>query len=116
MPSLNAMLHGVCPRCRRGRIYRRPIFRAWLDMYDRCPECGLRYEREQGYFLGAMYVSYALSVPPVLLLVLLFWLAIRWPLDQAVLAAFFAYLPAVPIMVRIARVVWIHVDQWLDPA
>jgi uncharacterized protein (DUF983 family) len=116
MPSVMAMLHGVCPRCRRGRIYRRPMFRSWLDMNDRCPACGLRFEREQGYFLGAMYVSYALSVPPVLLLVLLFWLALRWPLDRAVLAAFFAYLPVVPVMVRIARVVWIHVDQWLDPA
>ena len=109
------MFHGVCPRCRRGRIYRRPFFRGWLDMYDDCPECGLHYEREQGYFLGAMYVSYALSVPPVLLLVLLFWLAIRWPLDRAVVAAFFAYLPAVPLMVRISSVIWIHVDRWLDP-
>ena len=34
MPSLNAILHGVCPRCRKGAIYRRPLFRAWLDIYD----------------------------------------------------------------------------------
>ena len=27
-------------------------------MYERCPECDLKYEREQGYFLGAMYFSY----------------------------------------------------------
>jgi len=115
MPSLTAMLHGVCPRCREGRIYRRTFWRAWLDMHTRCPLCGLLFEREQGYFLGSMYVSYALSVPPVCLLVLAIWLITRWRLDYVVLAAFVGYLPAVPLVVRISRVAWIHIDQWLDP-
>ena len=109
------MFHGLCPRCREGRIYRRPIWRAWLDMYPRCSVCGLLFEREQGYFLGSMYVSYALSVPPVCLLVLVIWVATHWRLDYVVLSAFVAYLPAVPLVVRISRVVWIHIDQWLDP-
>jgi len=30
-------------------------------MDDPCPACGLRYEREQGYFVGAIYVNYALT-------------------------------------------------------
>jgi hypothetical protein len=30
-------------------------------MNDPCPACGLRYEREQGYFVGAIYVNYALT-------------------------------------------------------
>ena len=115
MVSVSDMLRGVCPRCREGRIYRRPFWRAWLDMHPRCPVCGLLFEREQGYFLGSMYVSYAFSVPPVCLLVLAIWLATRWRLDYVVLAAFVAYLPAVPLVVRISRVVWIHIDQWLDP-
>ena len=31
-------------------------------MSKRCPACGLKFEREPGYFFGAMYVSYFLSV------------------------------------------------------
>jgi len=50
-------------------------------MLDRCEACGLKSEREQGYFLGAMYVSYALAIPPVLLLVLLIWKLTGWPYD-----------------------------------
>ena len=115
MPSLAAILHGVCPRCRKGAIYRRPMFRAWLDIHDRCPVCGLRFEREQGYYLGAMYFSYALSVPPVALLMLLIWWITHWRLDYVVLGGFVAYLPFVPAMVRFCRIVWIHVDQWVDP-
>ena len=30
-------------------------------MREACPACGLRYEREQGYFVGAIYVNYALT-------------------------------------------------------
>ena len=115
MPSFTAILHGVCPRCRRGAIYRRSLFRGWLDINERCPVCGLRFEREQGYYLGAMYVSYALSVPPVALLVFAIWMITHWRLDHVVLAAFVAYLPVVPAMVRFSRIVWIHIDQWLDP-
>ena len=31
-------------------------------MRERCPVCGLRYEREQGYFVGAIYINYAMTV------------------------------------------------------
>jgi len=105
----------LCPRCRQGPIFRRPVYRSPLAMRDNCPVCGLRFEREQGYFLGAMYVSYVLSIPPVLLLVLLIWRLTGWPYDVAIGAAFVAYLPAVPVVARAARVVWMYIDQAVDP-
>lgn len=33
-----------------------------MDMYTHCPACGLTYEIEPGFFWGAMYISYALTV------------------------------------------------------
>lgn len=75
----------------------------------------MKFEREQGYFLGAMYVSYVLSIPAVLLLVLLIWKLSAWPFDGCVGAAFVAYLPCVPLVTRYARVVWMYIDQALDP-
>jgi len=104
-----------CPRCRRGPIFRGPAYRRWLSIFESCPVCGLRFEREQGYFLGAMYVSYGLSIPPVLLLVLVVWRLTRWPYDISILAAFLIYLPAVPFVARFARVVWMYIDQAIDP-
>src|SRR6516165_11002909 len=53
-----AGLRQRCPRCCRGQM-----FRGLLTMNERCPRCGLRFEREPGDYLGAMYFSYALSVP-----------------------------------------------------
>lgn len=30
-------------------------------MYPACSNCGLKYEREPGYFLGSIYVNYGLT-------------------------------------------------------
>ena len=84
-------------------------------MNSRCPVCDLKFEREQGYFVGAAYVSYGISLLPILLLVVFFWQVVRLQYDRALLAAVAAYLPFVPIVVRMSRVVWIHVDRALDP-
>ena len=85
-------------------------------MHDACPSCGLQFNRgEQGYYIGAMYVSYALSIPPVLALVVLFWRLAHWSFGTAIIGAFFAYLPAVPFAVRLSRVIWIYLDRTLDP-
>ena len=84
-------------------------------MWDSCPVCGLKFEREQGYFLGAMYVSYGLSIPPVLLLILLIRRLTGWNFDWSIGAAFLAYLPFVPVVARFARVIWIYLDQGFDP-
>jgi uncharacterized protein (DUF983 family) len=113
--ALGALLSYSCPRCRRGPIFRGSLFQGWLAMHQRCPVCGLEYEREEGYFVGAMIVSYVLSIPPVLALMSLFWMLTNWSLQRLLVAAFLAYLPFVPEMVRFSRVVWIHMDRAFDP-
>jgi uncharacterized protein (DUF983 family) len=110
MSALQGILHHLCPRCRQGRI-----FRGWLAMHEVCPVCALQFNREQGYYIGAMYVSYALSIPPVLALLLIFWRVAGWSFNAAVIAAFLAYLPCVPFTVRLSRVIWIYVDRAVDP-
>jgi uncharacterized protein (DUF983 family) len=115
-----AIRRQACPRCREGQIFDGPLryatlWRGFLKMHDRCPVCGLKFEREPGYFLGALYFSYALSLPPGLLLIMLIWRWTLWPFDLVMLGAFVAYLPLVPIVTRWARVLWIHLDQHFDP-
>ena len=115
LSAFQGILHQVCPRCRKGPMFRPFSFRHWLDMYTVCPVCDLKFDREQGYFLGAMYVSYGLSIPPVLALVFVFWRLVGWPFGSAVIGAFVAYLPFVPFVVRLSRVIWIYIDRSVDP-
>ena len=85
-------------------------------MHPTCPVCDHKFEREPGYFVGAMYVSYALATPVYLLLVLL----LKWQFPElsdlwAVAAALPLFVPFVPLVFRYARVIWLHLDQALDP-
>ncbi|GAB2695402.1 DUF983 domain-containing protein [Mucilaginibacter koreensis] len=58
-----AILHGKCPRCRRGNIFYGGMYAIGNSgMNENCPRCGFHFEIEPGYFYAAMYVSYALNV------------------------------------------------------
>jgi len=41
-----------CPRCGRGKLFRR-----WFRMLPDCPNCGLHFEREPGYWVGAVAIN-----------------------------------------------------------
>lgn len=61
---LYSVITNTCPRCHRGKVFenRNPYsFKNGLTMKPQCQCCGLKYERETGFFYGAMYVSYALT-------------------------------------------------------
>ena len=30
-------------------------------MHERCPHCGVKFEREPGFFLGSIYINYGLT-------------------------------------------------------
>jgi uncharacterized protein (DUF983 family) len=44
-----------CPRCGSGHLFRR-----YFSMVDDCPRCALHFEREAGYWVGALAVNIAL--------------------------------------------------------
>jgi uncharacterized protein (DUF983 family) len=100
-----------CPRCRRGRL-----FRGLFTMNDPCPVCGLLFQREEGYFLGAMYVSYFLG--SALLIPFYFIAAALFPnlgSVEVALVAMLPYLPLTPGVFRYSRVVWVYLDRAADP-
>jgi Protein of unknown function (DUF983) len=83
-------------------------------MHEHCPVCGLAFEREPGYFTGAMYLSYGLGIiatAPV-------WLLMAFlgaPLGDVLLASGFLLVVGSPWLFRYARVLWLFLDQAFDP-
>jgi hypothetical protein len=84
-------------------------------MYERCPECGLKFEREDGYFLGAMYIGYGLGLGAITALAVVVWVVLRWSLMKSVFGGIVLFLPLAPILTWMARVLWIYMDQGIDP-
>jgi uncharacterized protein (DUF983 family) len=41
-----------CPRCGSGHL-----FTHWVTMVPDCPRCGLHFERESGYWAGALAIN-----------------------------------------------------------
>jgi uncharacterized protein (DUF983 family) len=43
-----------CPRCGEGKLFHR-----WFAMAPDCPNCNLHFEREPGYWVGAVAINTA---------------------------------------------------------
>src|SRR5262249_5899588 len=105
--KLWAILHLRCPRCHHGRVYR-DIFR----MNKSCPVCRLVFEREPGYFTGALAFCYVFCTMLVVVwVIVLSQLFPEWSdillhgLSLAVM------LPFIPYVMRYARVIWMTMDR-----
>jgi uncharacterized protein (DUF983 family) len=47
-------LRRKCARCGEGKLFRR-----WVLMVETCPHCHLKFEREPGYWVGAIAMNTA---------------------------------------------------------
>lgn len=115
LSTLRDILYQRCPRCRVGEIFHHSIFLGFPKMHESCSICHLRYEREPGYFLGAMYISYGLGLPVIGLFAAVFWAVTGWRLTKDVIWAVVLFLPLVPAITFFSRVLWIYLDQAIDP-
>jgi Protein of unknown function (DUF983) len=84
-------------------------------MNDRCPACGLHFDREPGYFLGAMYISYGLALAVIFGFGVVLWALTRLRLDKIAIWAVVLFLPFAPMLTFMSRVLWIYLDQTIDP-
>lgn len=62
-----------CPRCGDG-----DIFSSWFTLREDCPTCGLRFEREQGYWIGAIIINTTV-ISVLFLAVFVGGILLTWP-------------------------------------
>ena len=61
---LGALLSNRCPKCYEGKLFLSSAYnlKRVSEMPAECPVCGEDFAREPGFYFGAAYVSYALTV------------------------------------------------------
>jgi uncharacterized protein (DUF983 family) len=98
-----------------GGIFHSSIFRGFPKMCERCSICDLKFDREPGYFLGAMYLSFGLGVLLMAPIAVMLWRLTDWRITKVILWATVLFLPFAATIALFARVLWIYLDQSLDP-
>lgn len=98
-----------CPRCGKGKL-----FIGWFTMPERCSECGLKYERAPGYFLGSSYINYALTAVALTALYIALHFGLGWTNTQLTfpLVGFCVLFPLFSF--RHARALWLALDCHFD--
>ena len=99
-----------CPRCGRA-----PLVRGWFAMNTVCAVCDLRFERAQGYWVGAIYVNYGVTVAIAVGGGFLLWMRGGVdPVRQLVLWVPFVIL--FPLwFFRYSRSLWLGLEYGLNP-
>ena len=106
----SALLSGKCPACRQGDIFKYPLKRIgkFAEMHRNCPICDTSLEPEPGFYFGAMFVSYGLSV----MLFIFIWLTlyIFWNPSDVVYVIVIALGAVVftPISFRFSRTIYLY--------
>ena len=94
------------------------MFRGVFRMLLRCPECGLSYFPEQGYYVGAMIINYAATTAVV---VTIFLLSLLIPdfttlTTNAKIVLWMAFAVALSLaLTRHAYSFWLGIDFLIKP-
>jgi uncharacterized protein (DUF983 family) len=103
-----------CPNCGGGHL-----FVHWFRMVERCPRCGIKFEREEGFYLGAFLINFAIGEG--LIAVLLFGYVILLSANQNVsVPAFIAAGIAMSVVATLffypfSKTVWSALDIAMKP-
>lgn len=111
MNALKGIVEGVCPVCGTGKIFNHSPFLSLKPpaMNTSCSHCGHMFEKEAGFFWGAMFVSYAFTVVEIIATILVSRLFLSGELDTRVVW------PVVAVIIllstfnyKLSRIVWIY--------
>jgi uncharacterized protein (DUF983 family) len=101
-------LRRKCPRCGQGQLFSR-----WFKMVDDCPNCKLHYEKEPGYWVGAVAIN-TTAVGFVFAVVLVVFSAltvpdIPWVTLLAIEVPIMALLPL--LYYPYSKTLWVAIDR-----
>ncbi|MBX2898634.1 MAG: DUF983 domain-containing protein [Cyclobacteriaceae bacterium] len=108
--TLNRIIAGTCPVCGTGKVF---LFRAYqitrfAIMHPACPVCKATFNPEPGFYYGAMFISYAITVA----IMVAVWVFLKVLIDPTDLvygsALVVSAILCAPFSFRFSRVLWLY--------
>jgi uncharacterized protein (DUF983 family) len=99
-----------CPNCGLAPLYYSPF-----RMSDYCRYCDITFEREQGYFVGAIYIN-VIATEAILLITVMGYGLITGSLDGRIFSALIVLAGVLPVFFyHHSRSLWLSIDHILNP-
>ncbi|MGE0568630.1 MAG: DUF983 domain-containing protein [Bacteroidia bacterium] len=99
-----------CPRCHKGKVFKNQNpynLKNLFSLHEKCSHCGLDFVPEVGFYYGAMYVSYALSVAWFVM----WWILQSWLFEIDTLLFVSLLVVTIillsPLNLRLSRLMWL---------
>jgi uncharacterized protein (DUF983 family) len=113
MNKLEAGIRMKCPNCQQGDVFesKNPFaFGKMTEMKPNCPKCGIKYEKELGFFYGSMYVSYAFNVALFVVATVAYYLYFEERVDWRIYISSYLALTVIlyPVFYRLSRSLWLQ--------
>jgi uncharacterized protein (DUF983 family) len=103
-----------CPHCGESKVFKKmknPFI--FPEMKDNCDVCNYRFDREPGYFLGAMYLSYAMAVFLGILTFLTCYFFFPGMETIWIPTLIFVVITAFSYKIyKVSRIIYIHIFPW----
>lgn len=109
--KLYSVLNNKCPHCHKGNFFEsnNPYdLKIFGKMHDRCSVCNEDFRKEPGYYFGASYVSYALTVGFGIALYLLLAVIFKMETVPFLITFTISLFVLLPLFYRSARLIWIN--------
>jgi uncharacterized protein (DUF983 family) len=117
--KLYSVLTNTCPKCQKGRFFKNPNpyhLRQFDKMNKRCSHCNESFEREPGFYIGSMYISYALSVSMTAIIFVTCIVIMNLDIYLVIGLLSASFIALLPVIFRLSRLIWINIFVNFDPA
>lgn len=115
--KIYSLIKNKCPKCNEGQFFEDNNIlhlKNVLKMHKYCPNCGFKYEIEPGFYYGAMYVSYGLTVGAAIITFTIMWL-LGLDLLTIFIGIFVMLIAFTPITLRLSRLLYGNIFIHFDP-
>ncbi len=116
--KLYSILKHKCPRCHEGDLFLKRGEKNYnIVGYtpDKCKVCGQSFVLEPGFYYGAMYLSYMLSVAVALPQFVLYYVGFDISFRMSLLLIVLAQIILTPFLYRTSRALWINIFVSYNP-
>ena len=109
--KIKSIFGNKCPRCHKGDFFKSGNpwnLRSFDKMHHYCPSCGENFEREVGFYYGAMYINYAFTVILGLIWFLFYYFIFGFDALPFLISYSIILLILFPWIFRTGRLIWIN--------